>query len=81
MRSAHNFDMGILLSLFRASVTVGERRVAVIRRLGEGGFGVVDLVQVSCIGNAFLEVCPCHSSLCGARHLGEHFDEPLPLEL
>jgi hypothetical protein len=38
--------MGGLLSLFKPQVQVGRRRLTVLRRLGEGGFGIVDLVQV-----------------------------------
>jgi hypothetical protein len=38
--------MGALWSLFRPVVVVGDRRLSVVRRLGEGGFGVVDLVEV-----------------------------------
>ena len=38
--------MGLLLSIFKSSIAVGDRSVTVIRRLGEGGFGIVDLVHV-----------------------------------
>ena len=38
--------MGLLLSIFKSSIAVGDRRVTVVRRLGEGGFGIVDLVHV-----------------------------------
>ena len=47
--------MGIITSCFGLGkgIEIGERHCVFIRRLGEGGFSVVDLVEDSTSGNRF----------------------------